>query len=84
MLKLSGQVVNVFKAPDFTKDGKTTPGAHKVQLMSELSLKNGETKMELVTLSVKNPDLYAIGEISEIPVGYIVKGTSVTFFSVDR
>lgn len=85
MLKLSGQVVNVFKAPDFKKDENTTvPGGHKVQLMSELPLKNGETKMELVTLTVKNPDQYAIGETADIPVGYMVKGTSVTFFSVDR
>ncbi|MEW5980649.1 MAG: hypothetical protein AB1898_33170 [Acidobacteriota bacterium] len=81
MLKLEGQVVNVYKAPDFTpKEGEKKEGGHKVQLMTEMHLKNGETKMELVTLSVKDPDRYEVGQTAEVPVGIFVRNGQVQFY----
>lgn len=83
MLKLEGQVINVYKAPDFKpQEGTTKEGGHKVQLMTEVHLKNGETKMELVTLGVKNPDLYKVGELAEVPVGAFVRNNQIQFYGV--
>lgn len=83
MLKLEGQVINVYKAPDFKpQEGEKKEGGHKVQLMTEVHLKNGETKMELVTLGVKNPDLYRIGEVAEVPVGAFVRNNQIQFYGV--
>lgn len=83
MLKLEGQVINVYKAPDFKpQEGEKKEGGHKVQLMTEVHLKNGETKMELVTLGVKNPDLYLVGEVAEVPVGAFVRNNQIQFYGV--
>lgn len=84
MLKLEGLVVNVYKAPDFNpKEGEKKEGGHKVQLMTDVHMKNGETKKELVTLTVKNPDLYTIGAEASIPVGAFAKGAPVTFYGLN-
>jgi len=83
MLKLQGQVVNVYKAPDFTpKDGEKKEGGHKVQLMTETQLKTGDTKMELITLTVENPDLYRVGELAEVPVGVFVRNNQIMFYGI--
>lgn len=84
MLKLQGLVQNVYKAPDFTKDNKTTPGAWKVQLMYENHLSNGEVKMDLATLTIQSPDLYTIGETAEVPVGVFARGGQVQFFGITK
>jgi len=84
MLKLQGQVVNVYKAPDFKPvEGEKKEGGHKVQLMTEISLKNGETKMDLVTLGVKDPDLYQLGQIAEVPVGAFVRNNQIQFYGIE-
>lgn len=83
MLKLSGQVLNVYKAPDFKPEGgELKEGGHKVQLMTQVTMKNGETKMELVTLGVKDPDAYAIGEMAEVPVGVFARNNTVQFYGI--
>lgn len=84
MLKLTGQVINVYKAPDFKPQdgGDLKEGGHKVQLMTEVRMKNGETKMDLVTLGVKDPDAYAIGETAEVPVGAFARNGVVQFYGI--
>lgn len=84
MLKLEGIVQNVYKAPDFSKDGTTTPGAWKVQLMYENRMSNGEVRMDLATISIENPDLYTIGETAEVPVGVFARGGQIQFFGVKK
>lgn len=83
MLKLEGRVINVYKAPDFTPTtGEKKAGGHKVQLMTDTHLKNGETKMELVTLTVENPDLYIVGEDALVPVGVFVRSGQIQFYGI--
>lgn len=83
MLKLIGQVINVYKAPDFKpQDGELKEGGHKVQLMTEVRMKNGETKMDLVTLGVLDPDAYVIGSIAEVPVGAFARNGIVQFYGI--
>jgi len=84
MLKLQGQVVNVYKAPDFKPaEGEKKEGGHKVQLMTQVHLKNGETKMDLVTLGVKDPDAYTVGEVAEVPVGAFVRNNQIQFYGIE-
>lgn len=84
MLKLEGIVLNVYKAPDFKPaDGEKKEGGHKLQLIADMTLKNGETKKELVTLGVKNPDLYQIGEKASVSVGVFAKGAPIQFYGIE-
>lgn len=83
MLKLSGQCINVFKAPDFVQNGVTTPGQFKVQLQCKNIMKNGEMKIELHTLGVSDPSLYEVGETVEVPVSCYCKNNQVVFFGVE-
>lgn len=84
MLKLQGQVINVYKAPDFKpKDGESKEGGHKVQLMTDTHLKNGEVRMELVTLTVKDPDRFTIGTTAELPVGVFARDNSIQFYALE-
>jgi hypothetical protein len=51
--------------------------------MTDTHLKNGETKMELVTLGVKDPDLYQVGTMAEVPVGIFVRNNQIQFYGVE-
>jgi len=87
MLNLHGTVLNVFKQPDFTdSEGKTTTGRNKVQLMCENTLKNGEKRVELVSLSTDRPDLFRplSGHLVGVPVGvFAQKGGALIFYMVE-
>lgn len=84
MLKLEGMVLNVYKAPDYSpKEGEKKEGGHKLQLIADMTLKNGETKKELVTLGVKNPDLYTVGQIASVSVGVFAKGAPIQFYGIE-
>lgn len=85
MLTLVGQVVNVFETPKGTdKEGREYGGAHKVQLMSETYLKNGERRAELVDLTVDDPRAFRefLGKRVTMPVGVMAKGSSLIFYHV--
>ena len=55
MLKLNGKVVNVFtKEGGTNKDGENYEERHKVQLMGERALPNGDVQMDLMDLTVSD------------------------------
>lgn len=55
MLQITGQVVNVFTVEGGTdKEGKEFDPRHKVQLMGNVALPNGENKYDLMDLTVEN------------------------------
>lgn len=84
MLKLQGEVLNVYKAPDFKpEEGEKKEGGHKVQLLTQVNLKNGEIKMDLYTLGVKDPDSYTVGEIADVPVGVFVRNNQIHFYGLN-
>lgn len=83
MLMLHGQVINVFQAPRGTnKEGEEYGGQERVQIMAQSDLKNGETRMELVNLTVTNPEAYVAlqGRLVSVPVGAFASGKNVQFF----
>lgn len=84
MLTLHGQVVNVFQTPEgVNKDtGEAYGGLWKVQLMAENILKNGQTRTELVDLTVDDPRPFekVKGRPVSVPVGAFASGKTVRFF----
>lgn len=83
MLNLTGEVINVFHVDAGTnKKGENYDARDKIQLLGELELPNGETKKELIDLTVDNVHQYdgLIGKTISLPVGVIASGRIVTFY----
>jgi len=85
MLTLEGQIINVFRNPTgVNKDGQEYGGQDRVQIMAENHLQNGETRIDLVNLTVINPRSYEVlkGQRARIPVGCFASGRTVAFYAV--
>ena len=86
MLTLNGQVINVFEQPAYTdkKTGEVSPAKHRVQIMAENQLQNGQQRMELVNLTVDDPSPYqkAIGRSVRVPVGAFALGGAIQFYAL--
>jgi hypothetical protein len=55
MLQITGKVINVFTQDGGKdKDGKDFDERHKVQLMGQVALPNGDVKMDLMSLTVQD------------------------------
>ena len=55
MLQISGKVINVFtKEGGKNKDGTDYEERHKVQLMGERALPNGDKQMDLMDLTIED------------------------------
>jgi hypothetical protein len=55
MLQISGKVINVFtKEAGKNKDGSDYDERHKVQLMGERALPNGDIQMDLMDLTIQD------------------------------
>ena len=54
MIKLSGTLLNVYTSNDFTnkETGEVVRGKNKLQLLLETPLKNGDTRKELIDISI--------------------------------
>ncbi|MGC9346172.1 MAG: hypothetical protein ACP5ER_05230 [Candidatus Bathyarchaeales archaeon] len=77
MLTLNGQVINTFTTPTGkNKDGESYGGDHRIQIMCENTLRNGEKRNDLIDLTIKNESAnYKTGQEVSIPVGvYVTKG----------
>ena len=86
MLTLNGQVINCFDQPSYTdkKTGEVSPAKHRVQIMAENITKNGEKRIELVTLKVEagEPFRKLLGRSVRVPVGAFVSGSAVQFYAL--
>lgn len=75
MYILKGQLINVFRTPQGkTKDGEKYGGDDKLQILHENTLKNGEKRMDLVELAIKDANLYSdkLNQVVTIPVSVSV------------
>jgi hypothetical protein len=83
MFYISGKLTKLFEQPGGKgKDGKDFPSQMKAQIMGELTLKNGEKKDELLTLSVP-PKIVAqlkeqIGCDVTLPCGIFAQNNKIT------
>lgn len=86
MLTLNGQVMNVFDQPAYTdkKTGEVTPAKHRVQIMADNMLQNGQNRMELVNLTVDDPNPYQklMGRSVRVPVGAFANGSAIQFYAL--
>jgi hypothetical protein len=73
MHMIEGTVVNVFQLPagHDKKTGEAFGGGFKVQLQGITELKNGENRVELLTLTTDAPEFFRpiVGKVVRVPVG---------------
>lgn len=73
MFQVTGQVLHVFQDPDRTdkQTGEVTKGRPKVQILGELPLENGQTRHDMITLSVDRKADYEplVGSRISVPLG---------------
>ena len=88
MLTLNGIVQNVFDTPESTdrKTGEVRAAASRIQVLAENILQNGQKRMELVTLKVRDAKPYTalIGRAVRVPVGAVVSGSAVQFYALNE
>ena len=83
MFQVTGQVVNVFRAPKGqTAEGKEFGGQSKVQILGALPLPNGESRFDMVTLTTDVPEYFEthLGASVSVPIGFFVHKGTLTFF----
>ena len=88
MLTLNGTVANIYEAPKGVnkETGEAYGGQHRIQVMCENTLKNGEKRIELVDLSVDDVTPYreAIGKPVGVPVGVYVASGKPAFYALKK
>jgi hypothetical protein len=86
MLTLNGTVANIYEAPKGVnkETGEAYGGQHRIQVMCENTLKNGEKRIELVDLTVDDVTTYreAIGKPVSVPVGVYVASGKPAFYAL--
>lgn len=83
LFQVSGQLINVFVSPKSTnQEGKEYGGDHKIQLLGDIAMSNGETRKEMITLKVHDVgDLQTkIGGSVTAPIGVFAKGSNITYY----
>jgi hypothetical protein len=84
MLTLNGQVVNVFQNPSGKNKatGMEYGGQDRVQIMAQNTLKNGDTRVDLINLTVTNAEDYKTlqGRNVRVPVGVFAKDGTINFY----
>lgn len=85
MLTLNGTLQNVFTKPE-SKDPKTgeiRPAALKAQMLAENVTQTGETKLEMVTLTVHTDKFRElVGQKIRVPVGAFVANGAIMYYSL--
>lgn len=83
MLSLRATVLNVFQAPEGqTKEGEQYGGGYKVQLQGRNILKNNQTRIDLITLTVKDPTPFQdrMEKTIQVDVGAFSNGKTIQFY----
>lgn len=84
MLTLNGVVANCFDTPETNRNGVVRPAASRVQIHAENTLENGQKRLELVTLKVKDIKPYSelIGKAVRVPVGCFVASGAIMYYAL--
>jgi len=86
-LIMKAKLLHIFTSADYTnkETGETSQGKVKLQLLAQVTLRNGEVKNELIDISIPKVDYEKykskIGSTVEVPVGIICKG-QVTYYGI--
>ncbi|MDO9305110.1 MAG: hypothetical protein Q7T77_07245 [Sulfuricurvum sp.] len=83
MIKLSGTLLNVYTSNDFTnkETGEVVRGKNKLQLLFETPLKNGDTRKELIDISIpaSKVTLYRGQENEVVEVDVAIVGKAIFY-----
>lgn len=83
MLTMNGQLLNIFVSPKGeNKEGKEYGGQHKIQLLGDVALPNGEVRKDMFTLTAHEiEDFKSLeGKNISVPVGIFAQSKAVTYF----
>lgn len=80
-ITLTATVLKTYLSPVGEKDGQKYGGDHRLQVMAEVTLRNGQTKVQLIELRVDDPTPYvdAAGTVVSLPVSLYVSKGAVAF-----
>lgn len=88
MLTLNGTVANIYESPRGVNKttGEAFGGQHRIQIMCENTLQNGERRMELVDLAIDEVEPYraAVGKPVRVPVGVYVNAGKPAFYALKK
>lgn len=85
MFTVTGQVLKTYYQDGRTdkETGETTKGTFKVQLLGEMPVQGGDSRYDMITLSVESEKEYAssVGKKIRVPLGFFSpqKGNIVYF-----
>lgn len=86
MLTLNGTVANIYESPKGVNKttGEAFGGQHRLQVMCENTLQNGEKRIELVDLTIDDiaPYRASMGQAVSVPVGVYVNGGKPAFYAL--
>jgi len=82
MLTLKGKLINIFVQPKGEKEGREYGGQSKVQIIGDIRLPNGESKVDMITLTSHDISDFKdlTGKDIIVPVGVMPSGKSVVYF----
>lgn len=83
MMHITGKVLNLFEKPATKRGDEEIAAKSQVQLLGNIALPNGSTKLDLVTLTTDDPsqfEQYKGKEVS-VPIGAFspMKGSIIYF-----
>lgn len=88
MFQVTGQVLHVFQDADRTDTttGEVQKGKPKVQILGDVPLANGETRRDMVTLSVDRKADYEslIGTTISVPLGMFSPGKGQVVYFIPK
>ena len=88
MFQVTGQVLHVYQEPDRTdtETGEIQKGKPKVQILGDVPLANGETRRDMVTLSVDRKSDYEslIGSTISVPLGMFSPGKGQVVYFIPK
>lgn len=82
MLTLKGKLINTFVSPKGEKDGKEYGGQDKIQMIGDITLPNGETKVDMFTLTANSLSDFTphIGKDIRVPIGIFAAAKAITYY----
>lgn len=83
MLTLKGKLINTFVSPKGeNKSGESYGGQDKIQIIGDISLPNGETKVDMFTLTTANIEHFQSlnGKDIRVPIGIFAASNNVTYY----
>ena len=88
MLTLNGTVANIYESPRGVNKttGEAFGGQHRIQIMCENTLQNGEKRIELVDLTIDDVTPYreALGKPVSVPVGVYINAGKPAFYALKK